>query len=373
MIKYIDLHDPELKRKGIHQIDKDNDNEELKYCVRSIIYNIPWIRKIFILMPNKRVRFFKDYKLINNRIVYVKDKDLLGYDSSNSYAFQFRYWKMKKFGISDNIIAMDDDYFIGRKLKKKDFFYVKNGRVLPFITTSNFIKLDQLSIINNYNIYKQKAENSQEEQTNDIFNYCKYSTFSFVWDLFNKTSNDSLFLPKFSHNAIPLNLNDIKEVYDLIVTTKYKYPTLDSLYRHIDSLQFQILMISYTFLKYNRKVNNIPYKYTTINNSINTYLKYPLLCLNKIAGNYSYLNYYKSKIALEYLFSIPSPFEKVNYSFQKIAFNVVYSMEKEIEIYEQNKKNMISRDEFYYILIIILILNVQIIMRFYLFISNKVH
>ena len=373
LIKYIDLHDPKLKRKGIHQIDKDNDNEELKYCVRSIIYNIPWIRKIFILMPNEKVRYFKEYKLINDRIIYVKDKDLLGYDSSNSYAFQFRYWKMKKFGISDNIIVMDDDYFIGGKLKKKEFFYAQNGKVLPFITTSNFIKLDQLSIINNYNIYKQKAENSQEEQTNDIFNYCKYSTFSFIWDLFNKTSNDSLFLPKFSHNAIPLNLNDIKEVYDLIITTKYKYPTLDSLYRHTDSLQFQIFMIAYTFLKYNRRVNNIPYKYTTINNSIITNLKYPLFCLNKIVGNYSYLNYYKSKIALEYLFYKPSPFEKVDYSIRKIAFNVVYSMEKEIKIYEQNEKNMISKDEFYHILIIILILNALIIIRFYLFISDEVH
>ena len=148
LIKYIDLHDPNLKRKGIHQIDKDNDNEELRYCVRSIITNIPWIRKIFILMPNDKVRYFKEYNLINDKIIYVKDKDLLGYDSSNSYAFQFSYWKMKKFGISDNIIAMDDDYFIGNKLEKKDFFYVKKGKVIPFITTSDFIKLIITKYIN---------------------------------------------------------------------------------------------------------------------------------------------------------------------------------------------------------------------------------
>ena len=70
-------------------------------------------------MPNEKVRYFKDYNLISERIIYVKDKDLLGYDSSNSLAFQFRYWKMKKFGISDNIIVMDDDCFVGRKLKKR--------------------------------------------------------------------------------------------------------------------------------------------------------------------------------------------------------------------------------------------------------------
>ena len=63
LIKYIDLRDPNLNRSGIHQIDKDYDNEELRYSIRSILKNIPWIRKIFILMPNKKVRFFKEYIL----------------------------------------------------------------------------------------------------------------------------------------------------------------------------------------------------------------------------------------------------------------------------------------------------------------------
>ena len=114
LIKYIDLRDPNLKRNGIHQINKDYDNDELKYSVRSILKYI----KIFILMPNEKVRYFKEYDLIKEKIVYVKDKDILGYDSSNSLAFQFRYWKMENFGISNNFIIMDDDYFIGNYLKK---------------------------------------------------------------------------------------------------------------------------------------------------------------------------------------------------------------------------------------------------------------
>ena len=36
LIKYIDLSDKNLDRKGIHQISKDNDNNELKYSIRSI-------------------------------------------------------------------------------------------------------------------------------------------------------------------------------------------------------------------------------------------------------------------------------------------------------------------------------------------------
>ena len=99
LIKYIDLRDKNLKRNGIHQIDKDYDNEELRYSLRGIFYNIPWIRKIFILMPNNKVRYFKDYNLIKDKIVYVHDKDFLGYDSSNFNAFLFRYWKNLEYQI----------------------------------------------------------------------------------------------------------------------------------------------------------------------------------------------------------------------------------------------------------------------------------
>ena len=65
LIKYIDLYDPNLNRTGIHQIDKDYDNEELRYSLRSILKNIPWVRKIFILMPNEKVRYLKDYRVMN--------------------------------------------------------------------------------------------------------------------------------------------------------------------------------------------------------------------------------------------------------------------------------------------------------------------
>ena len=74
LIKYIDLTDKTLNRTGIKQIQKDEDNEELKYSVRSILQYIPWVRKIFILMPNEKVKYFKPYNEIKEKIVYVKDK-----------------------------------------------------------------------------------------------------------------------------------------------------------------------------------------------------------------------------------------------------------------------------------------------------------
>ena len=290
LIKYIDLRDSNLKRNGIHQIQKDFDNEELRYSIRSILNYIPWVRKIFILMPNEKVRYFKEYNLIKEKIIYVKDKDLLGYESSNTNAFLFRYWKMKKFGISDNIIVMDDDYFIGHKLKKRDFFYVKNGKVLPLIITSNFVKIDKKSSLEYREFYKLKAKFPKEEQNKDQFSYSKYLTFVFILDIFKIPLNQSIYIPKFSHNAIPMNLNDIKEVYDYAYSSEYKYTTMDCPFRHYEYLQFQILVVSYTFLKYNRKVNNIPYKFIKLNDTISVKYNAFLFCINKGAGNYSYLN-----------------------------------------------------------------------------------
>ena len=171
------MRDSNLERYNIHQIEKDYDNEELKYSIRSIIKNIPWIRKIFILMPNEEVRYFKNSSQIREKIIYIKDKDLLGFDSSNSNLFQFNYWKLKKYGISDNFLSMDDDYFIGKRLLKKDFFYVENGKVLPFIITSKFLKIDKDSIVKKHKLYKSKIINNKVEQNDDVFNYSLQITF----------------------------------------------------------------------------------------------------------------------------------------------------------------------------------------------------
>jgi hypothetical protein len=37
-----------LNRTGINQIFKDENCDELKYSLRSILQNIPWVRKIYI-------------------------------------------------------------------------------------------------------------------------------------------------------------------------------------------------------------------------------------------------------------------------------------------------------------------------------------
>ena len=338
IIKYIDLTDKNLERKKVHQIEKDYDNEELKYSIRSILKNIPWIRKIFILMPNKKVRYFKNYNIIKEKIVYINDKDLLGYDSSNSNSFQFRYWKMKKFGISDNIIIMDDDYFIGKKLEKYDFFYVKNGKVVPLIITSNFIKINKQFLQTRINNYKSELKKNKKEQDFFEFLYSKYLTFNFILDIFNIYFQKNIYLPNFTHNAIPINIYEVKEVFNLVYNSNYKYNTLDCSYRISGYIQFQTMIMSYTFIKYKRRVKNISYKYINLNNAIYENYTKKLFCINKGADNYSIFDLFKEKIAMEYLFPIPSPYEVVENPILDLSLNIVYSMDQ----FLKTKQNILT-------------------------------
>ena len=104
-------------------------------------------------MPNEKVKYFKPQNEINDKIIYVKDKDLLGFDSSDSHTFHFNLFKMKDFGLSENFILMDDDYFFGKPINKSQFFYYdeKQKKVLPSIITDEFNEIMENETIKEYN------------------------------------------------------------------------------------------------------------------------------------------------------------------------------------------------------------------------------
>ena len=345
LIKYIDLNDTNLVREGLHQIKKDVDNEELRYSIRSILTNIPWVRKIFIVMPNEKVRYFKDYEQINEKIVYVKDKDLLGYDSANSHAFQYRFWKMKQFGLSDNFIYMDDDCFIGKPLNKSNFFYVENNKVVPAIINTKFEVHTELSDSREYEKLKKKINNNEREQTSDKFMYTVYKTYLFLIKYFQSP----IIVPYFTHNAIPANVDDIKEIYDLVYNSEYRNSTLDSKYRHIESLQFQTSLNVYIFNKYKRKSNMINNNYIDNGNSIYGKFNYPLFCIN--TGNnkdYSPISFTKTKIVMEKLFPIPTKYEIFDYKIvPNSAFEAMKVLEKELsELKKIKEKHEVDKEKY---------------------------
>ena len=258
VIKYIDLTDNNLNRIGINQMYKDQDNEELKYAIRSILKYIPWIRKIFILMPNDKVKFFKSVEEIKYKIIYIKDKDFLGYDSANIYAFTFNLYKLENFGVSKNFIYMEDDFFIGKYLKKADFFYYdkKKNKIYPYIISKYFKEMNATEVITKFNeLYQIK---------DSIFPHSSFGWWLSIYSTdiyFIEHYNHSLINTLYTHNAIPENIDDLKEVYQEIQSYKYINETLYNRERYILTLNQPHFLNLYQLNIKHKKVHSLSYKY----------------------------------------------------------------------------------------------------------------
>ena len=270
-------------RKGIKQNYKDQDNEELKYSLRSILQNIPWIRKIFIIMPNERVSYFKSILQIQKKIIYIRDKDLLGYDSANNYAFTFSLYRLNKFGLSKNFIYMEDDYFIGKPLKKSDFFYYDENKrkIFPLIINTSFKEINKSEVYNNYNnLFNMKEI---------IFPHSKYgyrlSILSVEKFFIEHYKNINIITIDETHNAIPENLDELKEIYEEFKKYKYYKETMMSKIRYILGLNQQHFVNLYQLNIKHRKVKSLPYKYIRMESIKKANLNKELFVINT-GGNH---------------------------------------------------------------------------------------
>ena len=314
-IKYIDLTDKNLKRDGIKQIYKDKDNEELRYSVRSILENIPWIRKIFILMPNEKVKFFKPINEIKEKIIYINDKDFLGFDSANIFAFTFNLYKLEIFGISKNFLYLEDDFFIGKPLKKTDFFYYDNKekRVIPYLLTSHFSELNETSMIDEYNKLLE-IKDKIHPQSGEGWGLSILCTEKFFMERYKPP----IITTQFTHNLIAENIDDLKEVYNEIQYYKYINETLLSKERFILTLNQPHFVNLYQLNIKHKKVHSIPYRYIPIECINKIKLNMPLFVLNTGGNHIPSNRHYKiQKKIMEKRFPFPTIYEVINIDIKK--------------------------------------------------------
>ena len=318
VIKYIDLSDKKLNRTGIPQITKDEDNGELRYSVRSIFENIPWFRKIIIVMPNDKVKYFKSPKEIKERIVYIKDKDVIGFDTASNPAFHFRLWNLSKFHVSENIILMDDDYFIGKPIKKSDFFYYdkKKKKVFPNIVSVDFRKLNKKYV---YDEYEQvfAGKDKIDPHTSNGWKLHTLACFKFLLDCFKEPLIDA----GFTHNAIPLNIFDVKEIFDLI-KERYIYADkmLYSKKRSVYDIQFQTFYMAYALNIKKRKANSIPRSFIDLKKlRKKSELNIELFVINTSGeNNYSVNDFDNMKNILEEKYRNPTKYEILEFNYNII-------------------------------------------------------
>ena len=311
VIKYIDLTDKTLNRTGIKQIQKDEDNEELKYSVRSILQYIPWVRKIFILMPNEKVKYFKPYNEIKDKIVYVKDKDVLGKESANIYAFTFNLFRLEKFGLANNFIYMDDDFFIGKEIEKTEFFYYdeKEKRVVPCLLNNIFTVINREQTLAQYwNVFKTK--DTLAPQCFMAWILSLYSTQKFFIDHFKE---QILIKPTPTHNAISYNIQDLKEIYELALNNyEYANETLFSIQRHILTLQTQHFVDLFELNVKKRKVHTIPTNVIPMNLLKMVYMNVKLFAINTGGDKiYTEEEYRNQRKLMQQRFPNPTPYEIV--------------------------------------------------------------
>ena len=151
-------------------------------------------------MRNDKVKYFKPIEEMSDKFVYVKEKDFLGFDSGNSNVFQYHLFNMSNFGLSENFILMDDDYYIGRPIKKSDFSYYdeEQKKVLPCVINDLFYEIDIDRINNEYNSKDFTSKDIDVHSTQGFFTFL-FISHKIMVDNFNPP----LIETEFTNNALP--------------------------------------------------------------------------------------------------------------------------------------------------------------------------
>ena len=269
-------------------INIKQNNEIIRYLIKNILNNISWIRKIFIIISNDKINFIKFSKDMEEKIILVKEKDILGFNFTSDNIFGFNMLKMKKFGLSENFLFLDNIYLINKPLNKSTFFYEENGIILPYLIYNSFYEIIKERIqkkIDNY-LLNNNNTNINFEIELDII---QQKTLLFLSEIFGNDNNrfgKKLIQPTIGCIFLPIKMSDIEEInyYMFKNYDKYmnKYMNKYLLYLLPTSFHFNIITFYMIYIKnkYDRKVSKINWSFyqldtlEKINNIKNNYLKF---------------------------------------------------------------------------------------------------
>lgn len=166
---WVNSNDEEWKNKKNSLLHKKNeyakdsindcrfeDNDELKYSLRSVEKNASWVNKIFIITDNQVPNWLN---IDNNKIKIIDHKDIIPSEYLplfNSCAIETRIPFIEE--LSENFIYANDDMFIWNPIEKEQFF--NNGKVVfragNKIQNREYKHIYGFTINNAYKLMKEK-------------------------------------------------------------------------------------------------------------------------------------------------------------------------------------------------------------------------
>lgn len=179
-----------LDVKGVAvNVSRYRNNDELRYALRSVHKNIPWVRKIYLITNGQKPSWLD---LSHPKISLVKHSDILPKEALpcfNSTAIEAGIHKIKD--LSEFFLLANDDTFICRAVEKSNFF--KGDKPIlrtvptqwtPQLTTSN-IYCNNVTFANKL-IEKKYGKKFEIESHHNIDAYRK----SVMMDAFNLFPED---------------------------------------------------------------------------------------------------------------------------------------------------------------------------------------
>lgn len=123
-------NEPGVEEGGIKPT-RFNTKFELYYCLMLIRKNAQWIDRIFLITDEQIPGFIKNKEIIDNRLVIIDHKQIFtGYDkylpTFNSQTIETVLHRIP--GISNNIVYLNDDFFIINPIRESDYF--NGGKLL---------------------------------------------------------------------------------------------------------------------------------------------------------------------------------------------------------------------------------------------------
>ena len=118
---------------GSHRVA---DHDELRFALRSVYANAPWVRKIFVVAGKGQVpSYLSDYLQLapqqrgdGPEVVVVSHEDIFPHDATdlgmlpsfNSNSIETVLYRIQ--GLAEHWVLMNDDFFFGRPVSKLDLF-----------------------------------------------------------------------------------------------------------------------------------------------------------------------------------------------------------------------------------------------------------